>query len=66
MEELLSPDDVERLAAEAGLSLKDVFDRAGIARTTFYRWKTGKNEPTLRVYRRIRDALRPNPQTAAD
>lgn len=59
MNELLSPADVERLACEAGISLKEVFARAGIAHTTFYRWKAGKTEPTLDVYRRIRDALGP-------
>jgi len=57
MDELLSAADVERLAGEAGLSIKDVCARAGIAHTTFYRWKSGKTEPTLDVYRRILDAL---------
>lgn len=61
MNELLSPADIERLAAEAGIPLREVFARAGIAHTTFYRWKAGKTEPTLDVYRRIRDALRPAP-----
>lgn len=58
MDELLSPADVERLAAEAGLNIKEICARAGIAHTTFYRWKAGKTEPTLDVYRRIRDVLR--------
>lgn len=53
----MSPVDVERLATERGLSLKDLFVRAGISHTTFYRWRAGKTEPTLEVYRRIRDAL---------
>lgn len=59
MSELLSPADIERLAAEAGLTLKEVCARAGIAQSTFSRWKAGKTEPTLDVYRRIRDAIRP-------
>jgi transcriptional regulator with XRE-family HTH domain len=59
MDELLSPADVERLAVEAGLSLKQVCARAGIAHTTFYRWKAGKTRPTMDVYERIRDAVRP-------
>lgn len=58
MDELLSPSDVERLAAEAGLSVKDICVRARIAHTTFYRWKAGKTRPTLDVYERIRDVLR--------
>lgn len=57
MDELLSPEDVERLAAERGIPLREVIARAGIAHTTFYRWKARKTEPTLDVYRRIRDAL---------
>lgn len=57
-DELLSPSDVERLAIEAGVSLPDLCSRAGISHTTFYRWKAGKTEPTLDVYRRIRDALK--------
>jgi len=57
-DELLSPGDVERLAGEAGVSLPDLCGRAGISHTTFYRWKAGKTEPTLEVYRRIRDTLK--------
>ena len=57
MDELLSAADVERLGAAAGLSIKDICARAGIAHTTFYRWRAGKTEPTLDVYRRIRNAL---------
>lgn len=66
MSELLSPNDVERLATAAGLTLKEVCSRAGIAQSTFSRWKAGKTEPTLDVYRRIRDALAPaEPSEAA-
>lgn len=57
MKDLLTPDDVERLAAENGLSMSDLFARAGISHTTFYRWRAGKTEPTLAIYRRIRDVL---------
>ena len=58
MDELLSPADVERLAGESGLSLKELFARADISHTTFYRWKAGKTTPNLVVYERIRNALR--------
>jgi transcriptional regulator with XRE-family HTH domain len=57
MSELLTPTDVERLAKQAGLTLKQVCERAGIAQSTFSRWKGGVTEPTLDVYRRIRDAV---------
>jgi transcriptional regulator with XRE-family HTH domain len=58
--QLLSPADVERLAAQAGLTLKEVCSRAGIAQSTFSRWRAGKTSPTLDVYERLREALRPD------
>jgi transcriptional regulator with XRE-family HTH domain len=57
MDDLLSAADVERLAREGGLTIKEVCARARIAQSTFSRWRAGKTEPTLDVYRRIRDAL---------
>lgn len=57
MREFLTAADVERQAAAAGLTIKDICARAGIAHTTFYRWRAGTTEPTLDVYRRIIDAL---------
>lgn len=59
-DDLLSPADVERMAFERGMKLKQVCQRAGIAQSTFWRWKAGKTEPTLDVYRRVRDALAPS------
>jgi predicted transcriptional regulator len=61
MDDLLTPADIERLAREAGISLADACRRAGIAQSTFSRWKAGKTEPTLGVYRRLRDAVMPAP-----
>lgn len=58
MDELLSPDDIERIAAKAGMSLKELFERAGISRWTFERWKAGKTEPSLTNYRKISAVLR--------
>lgn len=55
---LLSAEDVERLAAEAGVPLKDIFEKADISHTTFYRWRKGDTRPTLDVYERIVNALR--------
>lgn len=58
MDDLLSPDDVERMAAEAGMPLKELFERAGISRWTFERWRAGKTEPSLTNYRKISEVLR--------
>lgn len=56
MSELLTPIDLEKRAAAAGLSTAEMCKRAGVAVSTFTRWKGGKTQPTLDVYRRLRDA----------
>lgn len=69
MSDLLTPSDIEAKAKEAGLSMKQVCARADIAQSTFWRWKNGMTEPTLDVYRRLRDAIAPTestPQEAAE
>jgi transcriptional regulator with XRE-family HTH domain len=53
MPALLSPIAIEALAAQAGLSMAEVCRRAGVAQSTFTRWKAGKTEPTLDVYRKL-------------
>lgn len=60
MHDLLSPADVERLAGEARMSMAEVCRRAGIAQSTFTRWKANRTEPSIGVYRRIVAALRPD------
>lgn len=54
----MSPAEIERQAAEAGLSVKDLCLRAGIAQSTFYRWRNGDTDPQMRLYRRITSVLR--------
>jgi len=53
MLQLMTAEEIEGLAAKAGLSMAEVCRRAKIAPTTFTRWKAGKTEPTLGVYRRL-------------
>ena len=57
MPSLLSPSAIEVLAAQAGLSMAEVCRRAGIAQSTFTRWKAGRTEPTLDVYRKLCAAI---------
>ena len=57
MDELLTPREIELLAKSKGLTLVDVCKQAGIAESTFFRWKNGTSEPTLDVYRRLRDVV---------
>ena len=61
MADLLTPVQIERLAEAAGKSMKRVCEEAAIAPSTFSRWKAGRTEPTLSVYRRIVDAVSPPP-----
>jgi transcriptional regulator with XRE-family HTH domain len=53
MQSLLTPADIKRMAASRGISMRQVFQRAGIASSTFSRWQSGKTEPTIGVYRRL-------------
>lgn len=57
MVDLLSPSDIESLAAKAGKSIAQVCREAGVAQSTFSRWKAGRTEPTLDVYRRLLGAV---------
>jgi transcriptional regulator with XRE-family HTH domain len=61
---LLTPAQIEARAKEAGLSLVELCERAGIALSTFYRWRSGDTEPRLDVYRRLEAASEP-PKVAA-
>ena len=53
MNDLMKPIDVEAEAAKRGKSMAQVCREAGIAPSTYSRWKAGDTEPTLSVYRRI-------------
>jgi predicted transcriptional regulator len=56
MSKIFSPEEVERLAADAGLSITEFCELADIAHTTFYRWRAGK-APRLPTYQKIVDAI---------
>lgn len=59
MADLLSPADIEAEAAKVGKTIKQVCQDAGIAQSTFSRWKGGDTEPTMSVYRRLVAAVQP-------
>jgi len=59
----LTPREIEELADTAGKSMRRVCEEAGIAPSTFSRWKAGDTEPTLGVYRRILAAVSVPPDT---
>lgn len=54
---LLTPAEMEDLAAEAGITMAEACKRAGIAWSTFYRWRVGTTQTTLGVYRRLCEAI---------
>jgi transcriptional regulator with XRE-family HTH domain len=64
MSALLTPAEIEARAKEAGLSLAELCERAGIALSTFYRWRSGDTSPSVNVYRRLEAASEP-PKVAA-
>ena len=53
MSDLLTPDVIERMAKEAGMSIGELCESANIAPSTFYRWKKGRTKPTLEIYERL-------------
>lgn len=59
MSDLLSATDIETRAKAAGLSIGDICKRADIALSTFYRWKAGKTNPSIEVYRRLCEVTEP-------
>lgn len=54
---ILTPCEIEARAHSANANALDICRRAGISYSTFTRWRSGKNEPQLAVYRRIMNAL---------
>ena len=50
-------EDLEAQAREAGKSISEVCREAGVARSTFTRWKSGSHEPNIRTLQKISDVL---------
>lgn len=57
---LLTPSDIEAKAKAAGLTIAELCRRAGIAQSTFSRWKAGDTKPTIGVYERLCEAAQPS------
>lgn len=54
---MLTPAEVEAQAKEAGLTIVEACQKAGIAVSTFYRWRSGATSPRLDVYQRLYHAV---------
>jgi predicted transcriptional regulator len=55
--DMLSADEIYARACSVGLTIEDLAYGAGVAPSTFVRWKAGKTSPTLDVYTRVVAAL---------
>lgn len=55
--DLLDVAELERVAATRRLSMAQVCRIAGVAPSTWQRWKQGQSQPRLNVMLRIRDAV---------
>lgn len=53
-------EDLEAQARAAGKSISEVCREAGVARSTFTRWKSGDNAPNIRTLRKIQEVLNHN------
>jgi len=50
-------EDLEAQARARGLSISEVCREAGVARSTFTRWKSGDHTPNFRTIQKISDVL---------
>ncbi len=53
MVDLLSPFDVEEIARSNGRTMAQVCRAAGVAPSTFSRWRAGKTSPSIDVYQNL-------------
>ena len=65
MSELPTPRDIERLAFDAGISMTELCRRAGVAYSTFSRWKADVSSVKLSVVDRLIRAAKPQPEGKA-
>lgn len=50
--------EIEERAKGFGLSINELCKRAGIDRSTFTKWKSGKSKPNMETYTSIQNALK--------
>jgi len=57
MDVLLRPEDIEKRAKDAGISMRRVYRRAKVASSTWTRWKAKNLIPRMDSYERLVRAL---------
>ena len=55
---LVTPCGLKDWADACGLKMNDICREAGVARSTWWRWKTGRVGMTIAVYTKLVDALK--------
>ena len=55
---LVTPCGLEDWARACGLKMNQICVEAGVARSTWWRWKRGKTGMTIAVYTKLVDALK--------
>jgi hypothetical protein len=56
---LFTAAEIEERGRRIGISIATICERAKIALSTFYRWRSGDTEPRLDVYGRLKDVTEP-------
>jgi hypothetical protein len=57
MQQIHTPEQIEQMASQHGIHLKDVYSRAGVHRSTPERWGNKFCEPRLSTLRKLSSAL---------
>jgi transcriptional regulator with XRE-family HTH domain len=66
MLEQLTPVEIEVRAKRAGLSMKQVCEKAAVSPSTFSRWKHGKLSLSIEVFSKLYEATAPIKEPAND
>lgn len=53
----MTPEEIERCAAERDMSIAALCRRAGIWPSTFFRWRAGQTGMSMEIYERLEAAL---------
>lgn len=57
--------ELEALAAQAGVPIFDALARAGVAKSTYWRWRHDGKDPLSATLRKVRSAIRELSEQAA-
>jgi hypothetical protein len=58
LSDIVTPNGLEDWAKSCGLRMNEVCREAGVARSTWWRWKNGKSGMTMTIYTKLVNALK--------